>query len=265
MSEFTDHSKRRSSELTNYMLGLIDGEDGTQLIEKYHILTENYVPSDVLPVFDHLYEAGIETEKIKTASNKLFNILYKSFNEYPSANLKENGYLYYLKEDNARISLYLKEIGNAIKKLNVFVDSEVIQTLLSQFEVLTKIDRHYNSKENILFPQIEKRWTNSACLKLMWSFHNTIRSNIRLCIDLQKQKEFDLQSFNRVSAKVFFNIKTIILGKRRFCFQSLWKPSIRKNLIRCCMTIRKSDFRLLKQKQYIILRRLNVREQAKQD
>lgn len=218
MSKFTNHSEKRSQALTNYMLGLIAGEDGKKLIDRFNLITENYIPSDVLPVFDNLFKANIDIEKIKTASNKLFNILYKTFNNYPSFKLKKTGYLYYLKKDNDATGKFLKAISPDIKKLNAIHDLQTVKTLINQFQELSKVNTHYTSKENILFPHLERKFEHSDCLKLMWSFHDDIRANIKRCIQILSEKEFDLKAFNKYSAKVFFNIKTIIFREEKVLF-----------------------------------------------
>ncbi|MCD4795041.1 MAG: PAS domain-containing protein [Bacteroidales bacterium] len=218
MSEFTNNSEKRSQALTDYMLGLIEGEDGRELIDKFNLITENYIPSDVLLVFDNLFKANIDIEKIKTASNKLFNILYKTFNNYPSFKLNKTGYLYYLKKDNNATGKVLKSISPNIKKLNATQDHQTIKPLINQFQELLKIDTHYTSKENILFPHLERKWENSDCLKLMWSYHDDIRANIKRCLQILSEKEFDLKAFNKYSAKVFFNIKTIIFREEKVLF-----------------------------------------------
>lgn len=218
MSKFTNHSEERSQALTNYMLGLIAGESGKELIDKYKLITENYIPADVLPVFDNLFNANIDIEKIKTASNKLFNILYKAFNNFPSFKLRKTGYLYFLKKDNDAISKFLKSVSPDIKKINAVYDHHTVKLLIDQFQELSEVNTHYTSKENILFPYLERKWENSDCLKLMWSFHDDIRTNIKRCIQILSNEEFDLKAFNKYSAKVFFNIKTIIFREEKVLF-----------------------------------------------
>ena len=39
MSEFTNNATYRAHELADYMLGLLDGENGLQLIEKHQLKT----------------------------------------------------------------------------------------------------------------------------------------------------------------------------------------------------------------------------------
>jgi len=215
MSQFTDHAKERIKKLTNYMFGLINGEDGKILIERYNIITENFIPADILPVFDNLFKQRIQIEDIKKASNKLFNILYKTLNEYPKFEPAKGSYLYYLKADNDRIKVKLNEIKPDIKKINQSFNQNILISIKNKFEELLKIDIHYRSKENVLFPYIEMNFEHSDCLKLMWSIHDDIRSNIKSCIQIVSNENFDLDLFNKVSAKIFFNINTIIFREEK--------------------------------------------------
>jgi len=188
MSKFTERSKKRVEQLTDYMLGLINGENGKELIDRYNITVENFIPSDILAVFDNLFNQKIDIEEVKTASNKLFNILFKTLNEYPEYALSKESYLYYLKIDNDRIKAYLNEIKPDIKRINHSLNKDALISLKEKFRDLLKINIHYVTKENILFPFLEKNYENSDCLKLMWSFHDDIRSNIKNCIHILLQK-----------------------------------------------------------------------------
>ena len=219
MSEFTHTAEVRISKLTNYMLGLIAGENGVELVKKYDIIVDNFIPSDILKTFDNVFAKEKDIEKIKTASNKLFNILYKAFNEFPEFELKKDRFLYLVKKDNELISKLLDETKPYIKELNTKgLSEELKKQLVSNFEKLLLIDNHYVIKENILFPVLEKEWEHTDCLKLMWSFHDDIRKNIKRTIEILQDNNFDLKLFNKVSSLVFFNIKTIIFREEKVLF-----------------------------------------------
>ena len=219
MSEFSQTAANRITKLTKYIKGLIDGDDGIKLIDKYDIKTDNFIPSDILETFDNIFAIEKDIEKIKTASNKLFNILYKTFNEYPSFELKKDSFLYFLKADNDKINNVLKDIRPEIKHINKAENKlNNLKTLKEKFIDLQKIDTHYVLKENVLFPLLENKWEHYDCLKLMWSFHDDIRKNIKKIIDLTNSQNFDLIEFNKISAQVFFNISTIIFREEKILF-----------------------------------------------
>ncbi len=215
MSEFTDNHKKRADDLSNFMFGLMKGEKGIELVKKHNLITENYIPVDILMAFDNVFEVEKDIEKIKIASNKLFNILYKTLNKYPAIQPKKNSFLYYLNEDNKQIDKILKQIRPLIKQLNKEVTEQVIKQLINTFSDLLKIDNHYAIKENILFPALEKEWQYFQCIKLMWSFHDDIRRKIKEIISILENENFNIKEFNRISAEIYFNIYTIIFREEK--------------------------------------------------
>ncbi len=222
MSEFSKTAEVRIQKLTNYYKGLLNKENGVELVKKYDIITDNFVPSDILETFNNVFAYQKDIEKIKTASNKLFNILYKAFNEYPAIKPKKNSFLDYLIQDNKLILNVLDKAKPAIQAINKDkVTVEYLSEIKKYFTELTKIDKHYTLKENILFPILENNWEFYDCLKLMWSFHDDIRKNIKRTIEIIDTKEFDLALFNKVSTVVYFNIKTIIFREERVLFPTI--------------------------------------------
>ena len=96
-------------------------------------------------------------------------------------------------ENNKRVIEYLNNTKPLIKQINNEISEEKINKLLARFTELQKFTSHYVIKENILFPYIEKNWSNHTCLKLMWSLHDDVRRNIKSTIELLDQQPFDLQ------------------------------------------------------------------------
>ena len=218
MSEFTNNANKRAHDLKLFMQGLMAGKSGAELVEKYNLITENYIPIDVLAAFDLVFAEDIDIEKLKIASNKLFNILFKTLNSYEAIKPKDKSFIFYLIEDNISITQQLKNLKPLIKKINQNVSFDLKTQLFELFTKLLEINLHYEVKENILFPVLEKSWENHSCLKLMWSFHDDIRSNLKATINCLETKEFDLKLFNKLSSQVFFNASTIIFREEKILF-----------------------------------------------
>ncbi len=225
MSEFTNNALKRAQDLSRFMQGLIDGESGAELVKKYKLITENFVPVDVLAAFDLMFEQDIDIEDLKTASNKLFNILYKTLSSYPAIEPKADSFIHFLILDNQAIDKQLISIKPLIREINKEPSAELRNSIANAFRALQKIDLHYTVKENVLFPVLEKEWENHQCLKLMWSFHDDIRKNIKATIDCLEVDNFDLQYFNKISSLVFFNVKTIIFREEKVLF-----PLMKENI-----------------------------------
>lgn len=223
MSEFTDKHKLRSEQLTGYMTGLINGENGAELISEYKISETSFLPKDILVLFDNLFEKNFEMEKIKTASNKLFNILNEKIADYKKYDYPEESIICYLIEDNNSVKNHLADMRKVLKKINKEVKQETVSKLIIAFEILEKYTNHYIVMENIIFPEIEKSWMNYQCLKLMWSFHDDIRKNIKTILDILKARQIDLKLFNQVCGKIYFNINTIIFREENILFPIMFE------------------------------------------
>jgi len=221
MSQITQN--QRITNLSNYAIGLIEEKDGTELLEKYHILETDFIPKDILPVFNNLFKKCNDIEKIKTASNKLFNILYKTLQKHPRSDYPKESILYLLTQDNIGVSQYLSSIKEDIKQINKDVSEKKINKLKKNFLELNNFTQHYTVKENILFPEIEKNWKEYDCIKIMWSFHDDIRKNIKKLIELLNIRHFDLKQFNQLSSKIYFNINTIIFREQFVLFSVIYE------------------------------------------
>ena len=134
MSEFTSNHILRIDKLTKYVSGLIEGKNGRELLEEYQILTTSFIPDDILPVFDNLFNAGYNIEEIKSASNKLFNILYTNLSEIDSFDYPSNSIISILIEDNNGLKQHLNNTKETIKIVNKEVRSEYIESLITDFK-----------------------------------------------------------------------------------------------------------------------------------
>ena len=221
MSEFTNTSEYRAAELADYMLELLQGENGLQLIEKHKIKTSKFIPHDIVNAFDILIDKKVSIEDLKFVSNKLFNILYQTILEYPALKPAPGSILDIYTADNAIALERLKDMREHIKAINKQVDSVQIQELSKKLVSFEQFFLHYTVIENVVFPLLETKWKHHQCVKIMWSFHDDIRKNVRKLIELLSSDTIDLKEFNSVCGLVFFNVNTIILREEKIIFPML--------------------------------------------
>ncbi len=223
MLEFTEKHKLRVEKLTNYIHGLIGGVSGTELLDKYQILENKFIPQDVLMALDIVVRSGADMEKIKTASNKLFNILYKNLISFEKHDYPVTSFLSFLVQDNTGIKQHLAQSKQLIKKINQEQSPGITEMLEDCFSEMLRFTEHYVVIQNIVFPEIESRIEQHGCLKILWSFQDDIIRNIKSTIELLKEPNFDLIRFNKISSKVYFNINTIIFREEYVLFPILFK------------------------------------------
>ena len=221
MSEFTNNAEQRAEELANYMQGLLQGENGLQLIEKHALKTSKFIPHDIVGAFDILMDKQISIEDLKFVSNKLFNILYQTILEYPALTPAQGSILDIYTQDNAVALANLKDMREHIKAINKQAEVVHVQALMQKLIAFEKFFLHYTVIENVVFPVLEAKWKHHQCVKLMWSFHDDIKRNVRKLIELLGTPEIDLQEFNSTCGLVFFNVNTIILREEKIIFPML--------------------------------------------
>ena len=207
MSELINNSQRRVEELLAFSLGMMNGEDGRLLIDKYRDAIENITPHDMLEMEDRQVRMGITPETIKRDIEKVLNVFFKSLKQYSWEKPKEETFLYHLMLENQALSFKLKQIKKFLKACqrqqgNNF--KQVQRELLPLFCELTEFEQHYAKKENILFPYLEKTWQNHRPLAVMWSLHDDIRKKLKASIALLEDENGQWDDFNREMSQYFF-------------------------------------------------------------
>ena len=239
MSKFTDNTSERVQQLLNYALELHNGGHGADLIKKYEEVIDRLMPSDLIILFHRLMEEDIDILKLKSLTNKILNVFYKSVNEYPGLEPKEDSLLGLLKEDNAILIKKLNTLKPEIKRFNK--DSELLNDksykadLLEKFLSIQKFTPHYTLKENLLFPILEKEWDNFKCVQLMWSYHDDIRKHLKWIITHLEDGNIDLKKFNRSIGDLFFAMFAIVFREDQILFpfilESIESEQIEKLII----------------------------------
>lgn len=217
MSEFTNHKATRVEKLVELFRIVIQEEMTSELVANYQRVINLAEPADVIAVVDELVRLDIPMPHLKKGINKALNLLNKSLQEFPYTAPASGSFLDCMIKNNEQIDQKLKAIRPLLKKINQG-NQPVKNELKAQFIDLSRIDLHYQIKENVFFPLVEKHLPDYRCLQVMWSFHDDIRRNLKEVIKLLDSETFDLTRFNRLSGDLFFNIYAIRFREERILF-----------------------------------------------
>lgn len=216
-------NEARVERLSNYIYGLIEGEKGSELLKKHRISDTSFTAFEVMIALDTVIHQGVDMERLKVASNKLFNILYKDLSDQKKPEYPEGSFIEHLLEDNAGVRKQLADTRKYIKKINKEIAPGTLGLLLEKFRGIQQYTQHYVVMQNIVFPEIERHMAQHMCLKLMWSFHDDITLNIRHTLEELQNMNFDLGRFNVLSSKVYFNISTILFREENVLFPVMFE------------------------------------------
>ena len=219
MSEFTNHKAARINKLVELFLMIIRGELSPELVGRYQEAIDQAGPADVITVVDELVQLQIPMQELKKGINKALNLLNRPLQEFPYQAPVAGSFLHSLVLNNEQADYRLKAIRPLLKEINQDVSNPSLQhKLKDQLLDLSKIDLHYQIKENVLFPVIEKHLTDYRCLQVMWSFHDDIRRNLKETIHMLDAGDIDLKKFNRLAGDIFFNIYAVKFREERILF-----------------------------------------------
>ncbi|MDD2306684.1 MAG: PAS domain-containing protein [Prolixibacteraceae bacterium] len=217
MSEFTNHKAGRVAKLVELFHLVIQEEMTLALVANYQQVIDLAEPSDVIAVVDELVNLQIPMPQLKKGINKALNLLNKSLQEFSYTAPASGSFLDCLIQNNEQIDLKLKVIRPLLKEINRG-NRLVKDELKDKLTALSKIDLHYQIKENVLFPMVEKYLPDYRCLQVMWSFHDDIRRNLKEAVQLLNTTDFDLKKLNRLAGDLFFNIYAIKFREERILF-----------------------------------------------
>ncbi|MBL7971124.1 MAG: DUF438 domain-containing protein [Prolixibacteraceae bacterium] len=219
MSEFTNHKALRVEKLVELFQLVIREELTSELVPGYQQVIDHAGPADVIAVVDKLVQLQIPMPELKKGINKALNLLGKSLQNFPYQPPVSGSFFHVLNQNNEQIDLRLKSIRPLFKELNQNQRDPLLRKeLKNKFVDLSRIDLHYQIKENVLFPLIERYLPDYRCLQVMWSFHDDIRRNLKEAISMLDLADPDLKRFNRLAGDIFFNIYAIKFREERLLF-----------------------------------------------
>ena len=217
VSEFTNHKAERVAQLVELFQLVIREEMTSGKVANFQTAIDDTSPADVIAVVDRLVQLSVPMPELKKGINKALNLLNKSLQEFPYQPPVSGSFLHLLILNNEQIDLRLRAIRPLLKEVNQGNQS-VREGIGRELAELLKIDLHYQIKENVLFPLIEKHLPDYRCLQVMWSFHDDIRRNLKEVVEMLNQKDFDLKKFNRLLGDIFFNIYAVKFREERILF-----------------------------------------------
>ena len=206
MSKNIDNSEKRLQDLLAFSMGMMSGESGKELIEKYQDAIDNITPHDMLSLEDKQVQMGMTPDIIKKDVEKIINVFSKSLDRYEWEKPKEGTFLYYLMIENAAFKFKLNQVKKILRSYRGRESShfqELKAELLPRFIEFKTFDYHYIKKENILFPYLEKVWSNYRPLQVMWSLHDDIRRTLKEVIALLEDPSTEWSDFNPILGKYY--------------------------------------------------------------
>ncbi len=187
MSELINNSSERKQILKGLLYKIHQGID-PELVKAELVEVLKQVPyGEVVEVEQQLIEEGLPPEEIQKFCDVHSLVLDGSIDHSGAATIPPGHPVDTFIQENAELLKVLDDAAewlDQLKKLPEGNDPEqVVMKLLSAFNSILDVDKHYQRKEYLLFPFLEKAGITGPPA-VMWGKHDEIRGQIKGCIEI---------------------------------------------------------------------------------
>jgi len=186
MSEHIDNSKFRKAKLKELILKLHEGEKEDDVRQELLVSLSNIPYGEVVEVEQELISEGLPEEEVLKLCDAHSAVLEGRVDLSAAKTIAEGHPVDVMLEENKALK---RVAGNVLSQLNVleYVKEEQLEETVLQlktgFNQLVDVDKHYQRKEYLLFPYLEKIGITGPP-KVMWGKHDEIRELLKGSIEI---------------------------------------------------------------------------------
>lgn len=236
MSELIVNTSEHYQSLQAYCCGMVEGKNGKALYQKYSNETDTVTAMETMQLLDYLLQQ-YPFEAVKNTVGKLINTFYRSLKQQIWEKPAEDHFLSYMMLENRGVEKIIDEMRINVKAIfsqSVKDENELVMQLLRLINDLKLYELHYIKKENILFPFIERTFSQYRCLQLMWSFHDDFRKTLKNIEELLKHDYLKKDLLNKELGRLFFVVLPIIFREEQIVYpvayraipESVWQEML---------------------------------------
>jgi DUF438 domain-containing protein len=205
MSELINNSRFRKEKLKELILKLHSGSDPKAVREEL-ISTLRQIPyGEVVEVEQELISEGLPETEVLKLCDVHGEVLDGHIDQTGAKRVPEGHPVDVFKEENKELRKVIKDaqvILGTLYAVNEKNFSDHALKLLSCFNNLMDVDKHYKRKEYLVFPYLEKNDITGPP-KVMWGKHDEIRDQLRGCIEILRTEGLKKQDIEDAEELLF--------------------------------------------------------------
>jgi DUF438 domain-containing protein len=227
VSKNIDNSLFRKARLKELILQLHAGESPDS-VQQQLVQTLGTIPyGEVVEVEQELLEEGLPQEEVLRLCDVHSAVLEGNVDLSASRSIPEGHPLDVLMHENKALAAVLDQANAHLAGLDEIDEAELEATsldLIGLFNQLVDVDKHYQRKEYLLFPYLEKTGVTGPP-KVMWGKHDEIRDLLKGSLDILKMpgitKEELLASAEMVLRPAVKGVADMIVKEEEILFPML--------------------------------------------
>ncbi|HAF29627.1 MAG TPA: DUF438 domain-containing protein [Bacteroidales bacterium] len=206
MSELINNSRFRKERLKELILKLHDGESAEKVKAELKETLKQIPYGEVVEVEQELIQEGLPESEVLKLCDVHGEVLEGNVDLSAAKEIPEGHPVDVLKKENGELLKVVKNAEELLRDLITTKDPEFKEyklKILAAFNDLMDVDKHYQRKEYLLFPYLEKNEITGPP-KVMWGKHDEIRDQLKGCIELLKTPELEKGDLNDALDLVFY-------------------------------------------------------------
>ena len=188
MSELINNTEKRKELLKHMILQIHEGEAPDMVREQLIRLMSKIPYGEVVEVEQALISEGTLTdEEVLKFCDLHTEALEGHIDQTGAQEVPEGHPVDVFKNENRELEKVIRECETIFEELEKVENEEQVNTLRlklrQQFNLLMDVDKHYQRKENLLFPYLEKIGVTGPP-KVMWGKHDEVRDMLKGAIEV---------------------------------------------------------------------------------
>lgn len=186
MSELINNSKHRKERLKELIMKLHKGEDPKKVRAELVATLQQIPYGEVVEVEQELISEGLPETEVLKLCDVHGEVLDGHIDQSGAKEIPEGHPVDVFRNENRELVKVVRKTQMLLGALyTVSADSFLNHSrqILSCYNELMDVDKHYKRKEYLVFPFLEKRGVTGPP-KVMWGKHDEIRDQLKGCIEI---------------------------------------------------------------------------------
>lgn len=205
MSELINNSRFRKEKLKELILKLHEGKDPKQVRAEL-ISTLQQIPyGEVVEVEQELMQEGLPESEVLRLCDVHGEVLNGHVDQSGAKVVPEGHPVDVFIHENMELMKVISETRILLSSLNEVTEERFHEhslKILSCYNALMDVDKHYKRKEYLVFPYLEKNEITGPP-KVMWGKHDEIREQLKGCIEILRTEGLKKTDINEALDLLF--------------------------------------------------------------
>ena len=221
MSEYINNREYRQKVLKELIMELHGGKSVEEVKERFGQLIEGVSATEISAMETALIKEGMPVSEVQRLCDVHAAVFKGSIEEiHRPENEEDNpGHpVFTFKSENRAIERMIrKQLRPTLEQLRKEDTAQLRQMLTEYMTKLWELDKHYQRKENLLFPYMEK-YGITAPPKVMWGVDDEIRAELKAVLGLIGDASYDVEKLGEQLEAALGRVEEMIFKEENILF-----------------------------------------------